>query len=73
MNRNTSGEAHMLILSCPTCHKNHSYAVEEFVGRFFVCKSCRLMNWLPLPPNPAFGAEAASDLHGDRAGVRPFR
>jgi hypothetical protein len=36
----------MLLLTCRVCHKNHSYAAEEFVGQFFVCKWCQTVNLL---------------------------
>lgn len=36
----------MLVLMCRACRKSYSYAAEEFIGHFFVCKSCQTVNLL---------------------------
>lgn len=36
----------MLILTCTLCERNASYSAEELLGRYFICKHCRWLNFL---------------------------
>ncbi|MGH7594895.1 MAG: hypothetical protein ACREOI_01025 [bacterium] len=59
----------MLLLSCPTCQKYGSYAVEELVGRCFICKYCHTVNLLPLAINPAFKPNETGRFQSDESDI----
>lgn len=38
----------MLPLTCALCAKSTNYAVEELLGRYFICKECHWLNLLQV-------------------------